>query len=245
MTKVLEFRDVILGYGGNPVLPKINLEVYKGDFLGVVGPNGAGKTTLLRAILGLLTPLQGHILRYGKHRYGYIPQQQSMDEMFPLTARDVVNMSRFSLNPPFMPLNKKDRNAVNEALNKVGIGDIADRLFRSLSGGQKQRTLIARALASEPQILILDEPTNGMDIRAEKSIMDIISKLNAGGITVIMVTHLLNLVVNKADKLMLLNEHIQMGSLGEMLNSNSLSRTYGGNVEVFHDSHGQAHVIAR
>ncbi|MCD4784714.1 MAG: metal ABC transporter ATP-binding protein [Candidatus Eremiobacteraeota bacterium] len=245
MKRLLEFRNVLLGYGGKAVLPEINLTVYEKDFLGVVGPNGAGKTTLLKAILGLIKPIEGHIIHHKNHRYGYVPQREKVDEMFPLTARDIVMMSRFPLCSAIFPPGKSDREAVQSALEMVGISDIADKLFRSLSGGQKQRTLIARALATQPDILILDEPTNGMDIRAEKSTMDLISELNGKGITVIMVTHLLNLVANRANKLVLLNEHILQGKVSEVLTSDALSATYGGEVGVFHDAHNQCHVVAR
>ena len=232
MSKLLEFKNVLLGYGGKPVLPEINLVINNNDFLGVVGPNGAGKTTLLKAILGLIKPVEGHIYHRKNHRYGYVPQREVVDEMFPLTARDIVTMSRFPLNLPFMPVNTKDRDAVEKALEMAGISEIAHKPFRSLSGGQKQRALIARALAPEPEILILDEPTNGMDIRAEKNIMDLISGLNRDGITVIMVTHLLNLVINRASRLLLLNDRVVQGTVDDVLNSETLSETYRGEVEL-------------
>ena len=245
MNKLLEFKEVILGYDGKPVLPEINLKINEKDFLGVVGPNGAGKTTLLKAILGLIKPLRGHIYHRKNHRYGYVPQRETVDEIFPLTARDIVMMSRFPLNLPFMPPGKKDREAVAKALEMAGISDIADAPFRSLSGGQKQRALIARALAPEPEILILDEPTNGMDIRAEKNIMDLITQLNTQGLTVIMVTHLLNLVANHAGRLLLLNDRVVQGETSEVLKPEILSETYRGEVEVVQSSDNRQFITAK
>lgn len=246
MQKLIEFKDVLLGYGGKPALPKINFTLFENDFLGVVGPNGAGKTTFIKSILGLLSPLKGKIIRHKKLLCGYVPQRESVDEIYPLTVRDIVNMSRFPLNLPFMPLSQKDREAVNKALEMAGISQIADKLFRSLSGGQKQRTLIARALAPNPDILILDEPTNGMDIIAEKKIMDLIVDLKTQkGITVIIVTHLLYLVANKVDKLLLINDRLLYGTPSDVLNSETLSETYGGDVEVIMDSSNQKFVVVK
>ncbi len=245
MNKLLEFKEVVLGYDGKPVLPEINLIISKNDFLGVVGPNGAGKTTLLKAILGLIKPIRGHIFHKKNHRYGYVPQRETVDEIYPLTARDIVMMSRFPLNLPFMPPNKKDREAVEKALNMAGISDIADTPFRSLSGGQKQRALIARALAPEPEILILDEPTNGMDIRAEKNIMDLINQLNERGLTVIMVTHLLNLVANYAGRLLLLNDRVVQGEASKVLKPEILSETYRGEIEVIKSINNRQFITAK
>ncbi|MFP4499190.1 MAG: metal ABC transporter ATP-binding protein [Vulcanimicrobiota bacterium] len=222
---ILKFENIKLGYSGEPVLPVVNLEVDQGDFLGIVGPNGAGKTTLLKALLNLLQPLEGNVTRNMNITCGYVPQKGELDEHFPLTARDIVTMARV----PFSPLfgnDKKSKKIVQESLERLEITDLADRPFRELSGGQKQRTLIARALAAEPGILVLDEPTNGMDIKSEKAIMDILKNLNEKGMTIIMVTHLLNLVANYAKKVMLINNILEIGSMEEILNPENLSETY-------------------
>lgn len=245
MNKLLEFDNVVLGYEGKPVLPPLCTIIEQGDFLGVVGPNGAGKTTMLKALLGLLKPLKGKLIFDKKHRFGYVPQRENISDIFPLTTRDVVMMSRFPLTAPYISPRKSDREAVEKALSMAGIENIAHKFYRSLSGGQKQRTLIARALAPEPDMLILDEPTNGMDISAEKSIMDLISGLNRKGITIVMVTHLLNLVVNRANKLLFLNHQIIQGKTEEILTGNVLSEIYKEKVEVCRHDNNQYHIEIR
>lgn len=235
MDAQLEFRNVSLGYGGKKVLPPIDLVINKGDFLGIVGPNGAGKTTVLKALLGILKPLSG-TLSIGKNvRFGYVPQQEFLDELFPLSARDIVSMARYPFQRFPGRFTSGEREAVENALRRVEISDIAHHLYRELSGGQKQRTLIARALASDPSILVLDEPTNGMDILAESSMMTIIDDLNRQGLTIVMVSHLLTLVARHASTIMLINREIFMGPVEEILTERMLSQAYGGSVKITSD----------
>jgi ABC-type Mn2+/Zn2+ transport system ATPase subunit len=245
MKELLEFDNAVLGYGGRAILPPIAFKIYQSDFVGVVGPNGAGKTTFLRAVLGLLKPLSGRIVRKGRLRFGYVPQKESINEMYPVSARDIVMMSRFPMSGSILPPGKKDREAVAKALSMVNITDIADKRYGDLSGGQKQRTLIARALAPEPDVLILDEPTNGMDILAEKNMMDLVENLNRqNGITVIMVTHILNLVANRAGRLLLLNNTVKSGDTADLLSTESLTETYSGNISVIEGQDGKKYISA-
>jgi ABC-type Mn2+/Zn2+ transport system ATPase subunit len=237
MTVQLEFNNVLLGYGGKPVLPPLQFAVNKGDFLGIVGPNGAGKTTVLKALLGIIKPLSGRISVHGTLRFGYVPQQEVLDELFPLSARDIVAMARHSVRKLPGGASRGDREAVDNALKRVELYDKADLLYRELSGGQKQRTLIARALAADPRILVLDEPTNGMDILAESSLMEIIDTLNRQGLTTIMVSHMLTLVARHATTIMLINKEIFQGSAQEILTENTLSQAYGGQVRITSDNH--------
>ncbi|MBI2251879.1 MAG: ABC transporter ATP-binding protein [Armatimonadetes bacterium] len=218
MEELLKFSDVALGYSKIPVLQGISFGIFKGDFLGIVGPNGSGKTTLLKAILGILKPLRGEICcRGGSLRFGYVPQREMMDELYPLTPREIIMMSRYPLLGPLKRSGKKDKEKAAEVIEKLGITDIANKLYKNLSGGQKQRTLIARALAGEPDILLLDEPTNGMDIKVEKNIMEIINLLNLEGITIVMVTHIINLVANYASRIALINEKFLIGDSSKIL----------------------------
>jgi ABC-type Mn2+/Zn2+ transport system ATPase subunit len=175
------------------VLQQVSFEVEAGEFLALLGPNGAGKSTLLRGMLGLMTPLVGRI-DYGFDRRtsppGYVPQRDALDPIFPLTASEVVLMGTLATLGPLHVMRARHRAIAASALEQVGLTNIANELFWALSGGQKQRVLIARALAAEPRVLLLDEPTAGVDPRAAAAIMDVIARLNREhGLTVVLVTH--------------------------------------------------------
>ena len=230
--QLCSFEGVDLGYPGKVVLKETGFTFEEGLFYGVVGPNGSGKTTLIKTLLGIIKPLSGKISFHRSFRFGYVPQRESVDELFPLTVWDIVEMSRFSLAGPVKALGKNDREAISNALRQVDIEELKNVPFRSLSGGQKQKTLIARSLAGEPEVLICDEPTNGMDISAEKAIMDVIKGLHTKGMTVIMITHLLNLVADCADVIILLNHHVKSGSREQILKEELLSETYGTAVRI-------------
>jgi ABC-type Mn2+/Zn2+ transport system ATPase subunit len=235
MEKLIEFENVELGYGRRRILTGIDFDVSRGDFLGIVGPNGAGKTTLLKAILGLLKPLSGRVtVAAGGLRIGYVPQRDSVDTLFPLTVLDIVLMGRYSRLGPVSRPGALDRAAAERAMAHVGITDLAGRPYRNLSGGQKQRALIARALVGEPNLLILDEPTNGMDLASERAIMDLVRHLHdVDRMTVLMVSHLLNTVVNYAQRIAIVGDgSLREGSIAEMVNSRSLSELYQMEVQV-------------
>ena len=195
---LLGLQDVSLGYDGRAVLEHISLAIERGEFVALLGPNGAGKTTLLRGILGLIPVLAGRIT-YGFDRStsppGYVPQRDTLDPIFPLTAREVVLMGTYARLAPLRPVGRRQRQLAAACLEQVGLVDLADRPFWALSGGQKQRVLIARGLAVEPDILLLDEPTAGVDPGAATMIMDLIAQLNRDrGLTVVLVSHHLRLV---------------------------------------------------
>ena len=198
MSALITLDDVSLGYGSAPVLRHVSLTVERGEFLALLGPNGAGKTTLFRGMLGLIPPLAGRIT-YGFDRAttppGYVPQKEVLDPIFPLTAFEVVLMGASGRLPPLAPAGRALRTRARERLADVGLGGLGDHPFWALSGGQKQRVLIARALAVEPEVLLLDEPTAGIDAPAETAIMGIITRLNhERGLTVVLVSHHLRLV---------------------------------------------------
>ena len=232
--EMLAFENADLGYGKRKVLGGLNLALNQGDFLGIVGPNGTGKTTILKAMLGILKPMSGQARRNSAARFGYVPQRQFIDEVFPLTVMDVALMGRYPMLGVFSRPSRRDREFVLECLGHVGIADLAARAYRELSGGQKQRTLIARALAGEPQVLILDEPTNDMDIASEHAIMELLKRLHDDdSITVVMVSHLLNVVANYAKKLALIDGGLRIvGETSEVLSSKNLSDIYEVPVDV-------------
>ncbi len=231
---LLRFDDVSLGYGRRPVLEHLSFAVERGELLGLVGPNGAGKTTILRALLGLIRPLAGRVERDGGPVLGYVPQREHVDTIIPVTAGEVALMGRAPRLGPLERVGHADRAAARRALERVGVADLRDELLRDLSGGQQQRVLLARALAAEPEVLVLDEPTNGMDLKSEHAIVELLVELNRGqGLTVILVTHQLPIVLNAATSILLLEGGRSLfGPVGEVLQEDRLSELYRTPVRV-------------
>ncbi len=206
---LLSFQEVALGYGRQEIVKGLTFSVNRGDFFGIVGPNGAGKTTLLKTLLGLLKPLQGTITGPAARpvRFGYCIQRQSVDEIFPFTVHEIVMMGRTNLLGPLVKPGPDDFRKVDQCLEAAGIQALAEQRFTELSGGQQQRALVARALATDPDCLVLDEPTNELDIKGSREIMDFIQTLHRDlALTVILVSHELDRVLNYADRFLLLNQ---------------------------------------
>jgi ABC-type Mn2+/Zn2+ transport system ATPase subunit len=232
---LVELRNAKLGYGKKVILENITLTIREGDFFGLVGPNGSGKTTLLRAILGTIIPIAGTIVRRdADFRAGYVPQRGNVDDLLPFTSAEVVMMGRYRDIGPFRAPAEDDRQIVRESLRSVGIEDLHGSPFNSLSGGQKQRVLIARALASRPTVLILDEPTNGMDLPSRSATLSLIRNLHERGkLTVILVTHLLDDVAHLVKSIGLLDQHrFQVGEVGTVLTEENLSALYQMPIQV-------------
>ena len=192
-TPLVILRDVSLGYDGRAVLEHVSLGIERGEFLALLGPNGAGKTTLLRGILGLIPTLAGRI-DYAFDRAasppGYVPQRDVLDPIFPLSVFEVVLMGTYAKLPPLGRVGRSLRRLAAECLEHVGLAELSEQPFWSLSGGQKQRVLIARALAVQADIMLLDEPTAGVDMEAEAAIIRLLTQLNSDrGLTVVLVTH--------------------------------------------------------
>lgn len=230
---MINLSDVSIGYGKKIIAKDINFSVNKTDFIGLVGPNGAGKTTLLKTLLGTLKPLSGNI-RKKNLRVGYVPQRDFIQPLLPYSVYDVVMMSRYSLIGHFKNPGKLDKTIVEESLIKVGIEDLKNIHYYNLSGGQRQRALIARALAFQPNILILDEPTNGMDTPSHYSLLNLITNLHKEkNLAIIMVSHLLTDVANYVKKLILIdNGFFQFGDIDEILSEENLKKAYSSEFAV-------------
>jgi ABC-type Mn2+/Zn2+ transport system ATPase subunit len=222
VTPLIALDDVSIGYDGRPVLTHVSLSIARGEFTALLGPNGAGKTTLFRGVLGLIPLLDGRIA-YGFDRAasppGYVPQKESLDPIFPLTTFEVVLMGTDARIPPLRPLGREPRRRAAARLEEVGLAGHAQQPFWALSGGQKQRALIARALAAEPEVLFLDEPTAGVDTEAERTIMDLISRLNRDrGLTVVLVSHHLRLIRGLVHAVIWVEDgHVRKGPTETML----------------------------
>jgi ABC-type Mn2+/Zn2+ transport system ATPase subunit len=193
MHGLVDLHDVSFGYDGSAVVEKVSLTIARGEFLALLGPNGAGKTTLLRGMLGLIPVLRGRI-DYGFDRFarppGYVPQRETLDPIFPLSAFEVVLMGTYAKLRPLWPVGRQQRRLARQCLDQVGLSDHADRPFWALSGGQKQRVLMARALAVDPEIMLLDEPTAGVDHEAEAVITALLARLNRErNMTIVLVSH--------------------------------------------------------
>lgn len=231
---LIRFEDVSLGYGQRTVLSGLSFAIEEGDLLGLVGPNGAGKTTLLRALLGALKPKSGRIQWADQLRFGYVPQRSTLDYNWPLDAISVVMMGTYDRIGLLKRPGAAERAAALNALEHVAMGAHAERPFSSLSGGQKQRVLIARALVGAPNVLVLDEPTDGMDLVSMTAILGLVRDLHsAGRLTVIVVSHQLNEVANYVKRLALVTEgKFQVGRTEHILTPENLSDLYGIPVEV-------------
>lgn len=196
---VLRFVDLDFAYERDPILRNVNLAIPKGDFVSIVGPNGSGKSTLLKLALGLLSPTRGRVEvfgrdpEHGRRRTGYVPQHPRLDPLFPVTALDVTLMGRLGVTPGLGAWRRADREKARESLDQVGLADRSDHHFAALSGGQKQRVLIARALAGDPEMLLLDEPTAGLDAHVEESFYRLLQELNRT-LTILLVSHDLGFV---------------------------------------------------
>lgn len=216
--KIVEITGVSFKHGASLILENINLEIMRGDFLGIIGPNGAGKTTLLKIVLNLIKPTRGTVKLFGEdiHRFkdwykiGYIPQHAlSFDTNFPVNVYEAVSMGRFSKKGLFKNLGKEDRQVIDDVLDIVGMKEYKNRRVGELSGGQQQRVFIARALASQPELLILDEPTIGVDIAGQKEFYDFLEKLNKEKkITLVLVTHDIGNITSRIGKLACINKRM-------------------------------------
>ena len=207
----LEVLNANIGYGEKTILNDLSFQVPHGARLAVVGPNGAGKSTLFKALVGLLPLQQGHILIHGRelgdHKdcVAYVPQREEVDWRFPVSVQDVVMMGRFGHQGWLRRPARADRQVVQQSLERMGILDLADRSIGELSGGQQQRAFLARALAQEPHILLMDEPFTGVDVTTQEAVLRVLEELRDEGLTVMVSTHDLSLAMQRFELVLLLN----------------------------------------
>lgn len=203
-------EDVACGYGGQPVVRGINLSVGAGDFYALIGVNGSGKSTFLKTVVGLIPAMEGALRFAAKGgvvpSIGYIPQTEKLDSIFPISVEEVVQMGTYAYLGPGQRVKTEHRRIGQMALRRMGLEGLGRRRFSELSGGQKQRVLLARALATEPLLLVLDEPTSGVDETAERAFMELISEVNSRGVAVLMASHNLTLVREFAGQVMWFHE---------------------------------------
>lgn len=228
MTPILEVNNLTVRYDGKEALDSVSFGVQVGERVAIVGPNGAGKSTLFKAMVGLIHPTRGTTKTNGAE-FGYVTQRSSVDWSFPVTVHDVVMMGRIGKMGWLRWQRPHDREMVRQCLAQVGMLDSAGRQIGELSGGQQQRVFIARALAQEATILLMDEPFTGVDAPSQEAILEILSRLHKRGVTVLVSTHDLNLAVDRFDQLALLNHQlIAYGPPRQVVTPQTLASAYGG-----------------
>ena len=243
---IFDVKGLNFGVRGQSILSNISLEIFNGEYIAIIGPNGGGKTTLIRMLLGLDKPTNGEIKLFGKKisafkewgKIGYVPQRASLvDANFPATVLDIVNMGRVSKRGIFARASAEDINAVNDAMTKMDILKLKDKMVGTLSGGQRQRVMIARALASNPEILILDEPNTGVDMVSQQRFYGLLSKLNKEeNITIVFITHDIGVIADDIGRLFTINQKaIICNNPKEALSCEDMSALYGIEAHLIHN----------
>ncbi len=242
---VVAFDHVTVRYGSTaPALEDVSFSLWPGERVAVVGPNGAGKSTLLKVVAGILAPTTGRadVYGYGAGGHiciGYVPQRSNVDWHFPVSVSDVVMMGRIAKIGLLRQAGRGDWQRVRDALAQVGMSNLANRQIGELSGGQQQRVFIARALAQEAELLLMDEPLTGLDIPSQEAIFGILDQLKAQRMTVLVSTHDLQLASDKFDRLMLLKRTLLgLGKPAEVLTPANLQRAYGSHLTVLNAAEG-------
>ena len=236
----IKVEDLTVSYGPVPALLDISVEIPAGELIGVIGPNGSGKSTLIKSMMGFVKPDVGEVFLFGKEvsqtkgLIAYVPQRGSVDWDFPITVREVAAMGRYGHRRWWQDLSRTDYAAAEEALEQVRMSDFSKRQIGQLSGGQQQRVFMARALAQDADILLLDEPFAGVDAATERAILDVLQKTKASGKTVVVVHHDLATAAEYFDKLILLKQRLfGFGTPKMVLNPELLCDVYEGNLKVF------------
>jgi manganese/iron transport system ATP-binding protein len=241
---ILGLENVSVRFNGAAALSNISFELQPGERIAVVGPNGAGKSTLFNVISGVLTPTRGTVDVYG-HAPGehiciaYLPQRSQVDWQFPVNVSDVVMMGRVRRLGLFSRPKREDWQVVNDALELVGMSHLAKRQIGELSGGQQQRAFIARALAQEAELMLMDEPLTGLDVKSQEGIFNILDTLRQRKVTILVATHDLNLAAERFDRLMLLNETIiGFGQAADVFTAGLLNQAYSGSMRLIDTPNG-------
>ncbi|MBT8041596.1 MAG: metal ABC transporter ATP-binding protein [Pontiella sp.] len=241
----IQIENMDFSYGPIGVLEQVNLTISDHEFISVVGPNGGGKTTLLKMLLGLLEPQKGSVSVFGKSPeqgrkwIGYLPQHASLDPKFPDTATDVVLLGRLGKTRTLGFYTKADHEAARNMLSRVGMDKLRNRPLAALSGGQRQRVLIARALVSEPQLLLLDEPTSSLDDYVERELYDLLKELNRD-LTIVVVSHDIGFVSRYVEKVVCVNRQVHIHPVGEV-NESIIHDMYGEHVHMVRHDQEHAH----
>jgi manganese/iron transport system ATP-binding protein len=245
---ILSLKGVTLRYENHKALDDISFHLHPGERVAVVGPNGAGKSTLFKVIAGVLTPSEGDVRIAGERPGGhiciaYVPQRTQVDWNFPVNVSDVVMMGRIGQMGPFRWPRRRDRELVASALAEVGLSHLAHRQISELSGGQQQRMFIARALAQEAEIMLMDEPLNGLDVRSVEAIFEILDDLRQRRVTVLLATHDLDQAARRFDRVMLINRRLAGFGLPEqVLTTENLLAAYGGHLRLM-QAEGKVYAI--
>jgi manganese/zinc/iron transport system ATP- binding protein len=236
---ILEIHDLTVSYDQNPVLWNVDLSLPAGKLVGILGPNGAGKSTLIKAIMGLITPTSGYVKVFDKplndvrSRISYVPQRESVDWNFPASVLDVVMMGTYGKLGLFRRPGKRERELAINCLEQVGMSGFVGRQISELSGGQQQRVFIARALAQEADLYLMDEPFAGVDMATETAIFHLLQEMTASGKTVIVVHHDIHSAMNFFDWVIMLNLHLVASGPKEIvMNEEMLRKTYGGKLNL-------------
>jgi manganese/iron transport system ATP-binding protein len=235
---ILDVQSLTVRYNGRHALDHLSFQLCKGERVAVVGPNGAGKSTLFKVVSGVLPATEGHVRVYGSGPSGhiciaYIPQRSQVDWKFPVCVADVVMMGRIAKMGPLGWPRKHDWEIVRNALTTVDLSELSRRQISQLSGGQQQRMFIARALAQEAELMLMDEPLSGLDSPAQEGLLSLLSDLQQKGVTVMVATHDLEQAAQYFDRILLLNHRlISFGSSQEVLQPENLLRAYGGRLRI-------------
>lgn len=239
--KIIDLEKVSFSYDGFPVLEDATFSISQREFICMVGPNGGGKTTLLKLILGLLKPASGTVRVFGdpperaRHRIGYVPQHAMVDPEFPVTALDVALMGRIHKKRKFGLFGAGDKQAAREALAKMELADCAARPFSALSGGQRQRVLIARALAGDPELMLLDEPTSSLDLHVENEFYELMREINKQ-LTVIIVSHDVGFVTPFSTSVICVKKTVAIHPTSE-ISGEKISELYGTDMLMVRHDH--------
>ena len=239
VNELARLDGVALGYEGNVALRDVNVRIEPGELVGIVGPSGSGKTTLLRSLIGHTEIYAGEAIVADDTRVGYVPQVETVDWNFPITVEQVALLGSWRTRRWLPWTTRAERSRARVVLSQLGIADLADRPIRALSGGQQQRAFLARALIRSPDLLLLDEPTSGVDIKTRHEILHQLAGLNTAGVTVVLTTHDLNGVASHLPRLIALGEQTVLadGPPSEVLQHGILERAYGQPMLVVQSGH--------
>ncbi len=248
VSPIFEVKNLFFQANSQKILEDISLTILPGDYCAIIGPNGGGKTTLIRLLLGLGKPTKGEIRLFGQalsrfkrwNKIGYVPQRASqLDQNFPATVLEVVKMGRIAKQGLFKRATQEDRDAIQEAMVKMDVSDIQEKLIGELSGGQRQRVMIARALASKPEVLILDEPNTGVDVVSQQRFYKLLRELNQNeNMTIIFITHDIGVIADDIGRLFTVNQNLlTCNNPKEAISCEDMSALYGIDAHLIHNHH--------